>query len=91
MKQTTQFFLECKILALSARASLQRSYNNQILSTQAIYQFFSKNIEKISFNLIERDTLNLLWDKLAVNINMEKLSLVHAATTKFVQFCPDWL
>ena len=52
------------IKPLAARADLQRPYNNQILSDETIYQFCSKTIENI-FNLIERDTLNLLWDKLA--------------------------
>ena len=53
------------IKQLTARASFQRPYNNQILSSDAVYQFCSKTIEKILFNLIERDTLNLLWDKIA--------------------------
>ena len=53
------------IKPLTARAGLQRPYNNQILSEETIYQFYSKTIKKISLNLIERETLNLLWDKLA--------------------------
>ena len=47
-----------KIKQLTARASLQRLYNNQILSAKAVYQFCSKTIGNISFNLIERHTLN---------------------------------
>ena len=50
---------------LTARANFQRPYNNQSLSAEALYQFCSKTIENILFNLIERDTLNLLWYKLA--------------------------
>ena len=53
------------IKELIARASFQRSYKNQILSADAVYQFYCKTIENILFNLIERDTLNLLWDKIA--------------------------
>ena len=53
------------IKPLTARAGLQRPYNNQILSEETIYQFCSKTIENILFNSIKRDTLNLLWDKLA--------------------------
>ena len=53
------------IKRLTARGSFQRPYNNQVLSADAVYQFCSKTIEKILFNLIERDTLNLLWDKIA--------------------------
>ena len=37
---------------LTARAGLQRPYNNQILSEETIFQFCSKTIENISFNLI---------------------------------------
>ena len=54
-----------KIKQLTARASLQRAYNDQILLVKVVYQFFSKTIESISFNLIERHTLNLLRYKLA--------------------------
>ena len=50
---------------LTARAGLQIPYNNQTLSEETIYQFCSKTIENILFNLIERDTLNLLWYILA--------------------------
>ena len=53
------------IKPLTARAGLQRPYNNQILSEETIYQFYSKTIKNISFNLIERDTSNLLLNKLA--------------------------
>ena len=53
------------IKELIARASFQRPYKNQILSADAVYQFYCKTIENILFNLIERDTLNLLWDKIA--------------------------
>ena len=40
MKQTTQLILEGRSPTLTARAGLQRSYN-EILSTQAIDQFCS--------------------------------------------------
>ena len=50
---------------LTARAGFQRPYNNQSLSAEALYQFCSKALENILFNLIERDTLSLLWYKLA--------------------------
>ena len=53
------------IKQLTAGASFQRPYNNRILSADAVYQFCSQTIEKILLNLIERDTLNLLWDKIA--------------------------
>ena len=53
------------IKRLTARASFQRPYNNQILSAEAVYQFCSKTTQNILFNLIERNTLNLFWDKLA--------------------------
>ena len=56
---------------LTASAGLQRPYNNQTLSEETIYQFCSKTIENILFNLIERDTLNLLWDKLACQYEHE--------------------
>ena len=38
------------IKQLTATGSLQRPYNNQILSAEAVYQFCSKTIENISFN-----------------------------------------
>ena len=51
------------IKQLTGRTTFQRPYNNQILSAETVYQFCSKTIENILFNLIESDTLNLLWDK----------------------------
>ena len=74
------------IKRLTARASFQRPYNNQILSSEAVYQFCSKTTENILFNLIERDTFNLLWIIYLVNMNMEKLLLVRAATTNYTQY-----
>ena len=53
------------IKQLTETTSFQRPYNNQILSADAVYQFCSKNTLNILFNFIERDTLNLLWDKWA--------------------------
>ena len=47
---------------LTATASFQRPYNH-ILSAEEVYHFCSKTTENILFNLIKRDTLNLLWDK----------------------------
>ena len=35
------------------------------MSTEAVYQFCSKTIENILFNLIKKGTFNLLWDKLS--------------------------
>ena len=84
MKQITQFILEGRSPTLTARAGLQRPYN-QILLTQAIYQFCSKNIENISFNLIEGDTLNLLWDKLACRYEHGETV---SGTCSYHQFCP---
>ena len=52
------------IKRLTARASFQRPKNKQISSVEAVYQFRSKTTEKILLNLIERNTLNSLWDKL---------------------------
>ena len=37
---------------LTATAGLQSPYNNQILSEETIFQFCSKTIENVSFNLI---------------------------------------
>ena len=53
------------IVRLIEGASFQIPYNNQILSAEAVYQYYNKIIENILSNLIESDTLNLLWDKLA--------------------------
>ena len=52
------------IKQLTARASFQRPYNNQILLAEAVNQFWSKTTENILLNLNEKDNLNLLWDKL---------------------------
>ena len=82
MKQITQFFLEGKSLTLAAGAGLQRPYNNQTLSAQAIYQFCRKNI---SFNLIEKDNLNLLWDKFACRYEHGETV---PGTCSHYQFCP---
>ena len=84
MKQMAQFILQGRSPTLTARAGLQRPCN-QILSTQAIYQFCSKNIENISFNLIEGDTLNLLWDKLACRYEHGETV---SGTRSHHQFCP---
>ena len=72
------------IKRLTGRAGFQRPCNNQTLSPEAVYQFCSKTIENI-FNLIKRDTLNLLWDKLAY-MNMEKQFLVYTATANYAQY-----
>ena len=73
------------IKPLTARAGLQRPYNNQILSEETIYQFYSKTIKNISLNLIERETLNLLWDKLACQYeNGETVP----GTCSYHQCCP---
>ena len=46
------------IKQLTRRTTFQRRYN-KVLSAVAAYQFCSKTIENILFNLIENDTLNL--------------------------------
>ena len=60
------------------------------LSAKTVYQFRGKTIERLLFNLIERDTLNLLWDKLACQYEHgetgEKMFLVYTATTSYVQY-----
>ena len=86
MKQITQFILEGRSPTLTARAGLQRPYK-QILSTQAVYQFCSKNIENISFNLTEGDTLNLLWDKLACRYGETVSGITQPSTQAIYQFC----
>ena len=45
---------------LTARTSLYRPYNNQILSAEAVFTNFRKR--NVLF-LIKRDYFNLLWDK----------------------------
>ena len=77
--------MEGKSPTLTAKAGLQRPYNNHILLAQAIYQFCSKNIENISFNLIERGTLNLIWDKLASQYEHGETV---PGTRSHHQFCP---
>ena len=62
----------CIIKWLTARASFQKPYNNQILSVEAVYLSCSKNTEYILFNFCERDTLNILWDKLAYHYEYGK-------------------
>ena len=57
---------------LTARASFQKPYNNQILSVEAVDLSCSKNAEYILFNFCERDTLNILWDKLAYHYEYGK-------------------
>ena len=69
---------------LSARASFQKPYNNQILPVEVVYLFCSKNTENILFNFIERDTLNLLWDKLACLY--EHGETVSGTTTNYAQY-----
>ena len=69
---------------LSARASFQKPYNNQILSVEVVYLFCSKNTENILFNFIKRDTLNLLWDKLACLY--EHGETVSGTSTNYAQY-----
>ena len=73
------------IKRLTARASFQRPYNNQILSAEAVYQFCSKTAENILFNLIERNTLNLFWNKLAYEYEHEENV---SGTRSYHQLCP---
>ena len=73
------------IKQLTATASFQRPYNNQILSAEAVYQFCSKATENILFNSIERVTLNLLWDKLACQYEHGETV---PGTRSYHQLCP---
>ena len=73
------------IKQLTARASFRRPYNSQILWADAGYQFCSKTKEKILFNLIERDTLNLLWDKIACQYEHGETV---PGTCSYLQSCP---
>ena len=73
------------IKRLTARASFPRPYNNQIRSADAVYQFCSKTIKKILFNLIERDTLNLIWDKITCQY---KYGETVPGTRSYYQSCP---
>ena len=73
------------IKQLTARASFQTPYNSQILSADAVYQFCNKTIEKILFNLIERYTSNLLWDKIACQYEHRETI---PGTHSYHQSCP---
>ena len=73
------------IKRLTAIASFQRPYNNHILSADTVYPFCSKTTENILINLIEKDTLNLLWDKIACQY--EHGETVHG-TRSYHQSCP---
>ena len=77
--------MEGKSPTLTAKAGLQRPYNNHILLAQAIYQFCIKSIKKILFNLIERCTLNLVWDKLASQYEYGETA---PGTRSHHHFCP---
>ena len=73
------------IKRLTARASFQRPENKQISSVEAVYQFRSKTTEKILLNLIERNTLNSLWDKLVRQYEYEETV---TGTCSYHQLCP---